>query len=464
MIDNLFITRYLPDAPDMCVKVYLLGLSKCCSMDEEDNNLTYFSKILNITEDDVISCFRYWESLGLVQVLSTEPVEVRYLPISSASTVIKKFKENEFTDFNIQAQELFGIRHIMPNEFERFYDIIKNKHMEQNALITLIKYCIDSHGFAPQPSYVLAVATDWARTGILTLQQVEARIEELGLVDENVKQVLSALGSSRKVQLEDKKLIDKWQNIMGFELATIIYVAKKQKSKKNKANMQTLDGTLTKYFENRLISIKEIENYEQEKEQLYSLAIDINKQLGLYYEDLSKVIDTYILPWRNMGFDKDMLLLVADNCFKSSIRTLEGLNNILVKLHKMGIITINAYNQYLADNLAKDEVIKQVLTALNISRNVIKADRDYYTTWTQNWGFSHEIVLYAASLSAGKSNAINYLNKILSNWHESNITTLEKAKATSTNLPKEEENKFIHNNYTKEQISSLISNLDEVEV
>ncbi len=223
------------------------------------------------------------------------------------------------------------------------------------------------------------------------------------------------------------------------------------------------NNVLTKYYQNRLISVNEIENYEKAKDELYQTAISINKKLGLYYENLSNVIDTYILPWSNLGFDSETLILIADNCFASSIRTLEGLNSILIKLHKLGIVSAKAYNQYLADNLAHDSIIKEVLTTLKIERNVINQDREYYQTWTQNWGFTHEVILYGAEISSNKANSLSYLNKVLSNWNESGIKTVEKAKLSSNTLPKAEE-KVIHNNYTKEQISSLISNLDEVEV
>ena len=57
---------------------------------------------------------------------------------------------------------------------------------------------------------------------------------------------------------------------------------------------------------------------------------------------------------------------------------------------------------------------------------------------------------------------MNYLNKILSNWNSQGVKTLDKAKQTKIDQPAE--HNFIHNAYTKEQISSLISNLDEVEV
>ena len=71
-------------------------------------------------------------------------------------------------------------------------------------------------------------------------------------------------------------------------------------------------------------------------------------------------------------------------------------------------------------------------------------------------------MLYGADLSAGKTNALQYLNKILSNWNGANLKTLEQVKQTK--LDDSDKPEFIHNNYTKEQIASFITNLDEVEV
>jgi len=211
-----------------------------------------------------------------------------------------------------------------------------------------------------------------------------------------------------------------------------------------------------------LMSVQEIENYENEKENLYFTAMAINKELGIFYEDLTKEIDTYVVPWLNMGFDVETLKMVADNCFKSSIRTLEGYNNIILKLFKLGITNTNAYMQYLNDNFATDSLIKEILNTLNLIRNVNSVDRNFYRIWSQDWGFVHEVIVYAASLSKDKPNAMPYLNKILSNWNSQGIKTLDKAKQTKVETATEQN--FIKNNYTTEQIASLISNLDEVEV
>jgi len=462
LIDNVFITDFLPKAPDLCVKAYLLGLHKCNNSDDNENSLQYFSKTLNVCEEDVVALFRYWEDMGLVQVLSTNPIEVRFLPINASMVSVKKFQVDKYTNFNIQAQELIGKRMIMPNDYADFYNLIERHHMSEDALLAIIKYCVDNKGFNLSPKYIVTVAKDWASENITTLEQVEEKITELGVVDDKMNLILSEMGTKRKVQLEDKELLNKWINAFGFEFNVILFVVKMLKNKKRRLDVNVLDDNLSKYYEMKLMSVQEIENYENEKENLYFIAMAVNKELGIYYEDLSKEIDTYIVPWVNMGYDVETLKLVADNCFKSSIRTLDGFNNIIAKLFKLGIVNINSYLQYVNDSLAVDEKIKKILIELNLSRNVNNIDRNFYSVWTNDWKFSDDLIFYGASLSKDKSNAMQYLNKILSNWNSQGVNTIDKAKAQ--NLETQNTTTFIHNNYTKEQISSLITNLDEWEV
>lgn len=470
VVDNIFISEYLPNAPDLCVKAYLLGLYQCNNSTNEDNSLEYFAKVLNLPNEDVISLFKYWEEKGLVQVLSTDPVEVRFLPVISNAQAIKKFKTDKYTDFNIQLQELFPHHMLTQNEYGEFYYLMENKHIEQSALLEIVKYCANYKDFKMLPNYALTVAKDWLREGIISLDAVKKKIEELGIVDDNVSLILLAMGSKRKIQIEDKDMLNKWLNSYGFELNTITFVIKSMKAKNRRTDMYSLDNILTKYFQMKLISIPEIENYEVEKENLYFIAMTINKELGIYYEDVTKEIDTYIITWLNMGYDKDTLKMIANNCFLSTIKTLEGMNNIINKLFKLGIVSMQAYMQYIDDNLVQDEKIKQVLSALGLTRNVNNVDRQFYKVWTTDWKFSDDIILYGASLSTGTNNAIQYLNKLLSNWNNLGLKTLSKVK---TDKSKDKENKsnnntnsgFIHNNYTKEQISSFLTNLDgEVEV
>ena len=155
---------------------------------------------------------------------------------------------------------------------------------------------------------------------------------------------------------------------------------------------------------------------------------------------------------------------ISDYCFKNSIRTLDAYDRVVQKLYKLGIVTLEAFNEYLRDLVAWDDKVRVILERLGIKRYVNEFDREFYRTWTENWGFNDEIVKFATSLSVGKSNAMQYMNKILSSWKAKGITTLEQAQQSNPSFVVEKEQVKKSDKYTKEQLNSLFSNLDEVEI
>ena len=462
VVDNIFINDFLPYAPNNCVKVYLMGLSKCANASAIDNNIENFANVLNCTVEEVEEAFRYWQEQGLVQILSTKPIEVRYLPIQSNLGNVRKYKVDKYTDFNLQIQEILQGRMITPTEYAEYYNVIENSHLEPEALVMIAKYCADLKGENVRYPYIVTIAKNWALEGVHTSIDVENKIKELGVLDDKVSLVLNAIGTKRKVQLEDVQMLNRWLGEFDFDLNVIVYVAKRLSIKK-KIDMLYLNNQLLKYYEMKLMSIAEIENYEEEKSNLMDTAKAVVKNLGLYYDDLTKVIETYILNYQQMGYTKDVLVEIADYCFKSSVRTLDGFDNIVQKLFKLGILSADALHEYLNDLLRLDNKIAKILESLNIKRNVNSYDRNYYKTWTQDWNFDDELLLYATTLSVDKANAIQYMNKILSNWKNQGINTIEKAMATSTKSPVEE-TKSTQSKYTKEELNALFSNLEYKEV
>ncbi|MBR2975152.1 MAG: hypothetical protein IKC47_05365, partial [Clostridia bacterium] len=80
VIENKFILNYMPDAPEGVVRVYLLGLA-LCDQPEAINTIAHVAQKLALTEADVVAAFDYWEELGLVQVIASNPPQVVYLAI-----------------------------------------------------------------------------------------------------------------------------------------------------------------------------------------------------------------------------------------------------------------------------------------------------------------------------------------------------------------------------------------------
>lgn len=462
-VDNIFINDYLPFCDANAAKVYLFGLYKCSDSASWDNTLEIFAKNLKMSEDEVLEAFRYWEGEGLVQIINVSPLEIRYLPIKSAASNIKKYNKNKYSSFNKQIQEIIEGRMISPNEYAQYYDVIETYHMESDALLMIAKYCTNLKGTNLGYAYITTIAKNWAREGILTAIQVEEKLKDQERSIGKLKEVMQALKLSRDASLDERQEFIKWQKEFGFNFETILFVAKNQKGK---GGFAKLDSTLTKYNSLNIKSEKEIEEFEKNKENIFEITKQIVKKLGLYYESLESVVETYTNTWLSMGFSEKMLLSVAELCLRQNIRTLEGMNTKLNQFYKLGILTNEHLGEYVGEIVKTDEEIKQVLEACSISRMVNNFDRSMFRTWTFTWGFPLDVILYACSLSKSTSSPMQYASKILSNWFNAGVKNLEDAKAQKISTSQTEnssaKNDYHQKEYTKQELDALFDNLDEV--
>lgn len=215
-----------------------------------------------------------------------------------------------------------------------------------------------------------------------------------------------------------------------------------------------------------LFDEKAIKDYEKNREKMYELTASVNKILGVYYQSLDFIIEDYVTPWLQKGFDEDALQLIAKYCFKQNVRSIEGMNDVVGKFYKKGLVTSSAISDFTLQAVSRDAEIKEVLTAAGVERSVSSYDRANFKTWTEVWGFGKEMLLYVASLSVGANNPAAYMNKILSELKSKNIFDVEQAKQLSL-LPKKQQKATVDyrtREYSKEEMDALFDNLDEVEI
>ena len=465
-IDNLFITSFMPYASGECVKVYLYGLLACNDSNTSHNTIEQFSKALNLSEQDIESAFLFWQEQGLVQILDTIPKEIKYLPIQNATTKHPKIKEEKYSSFNVQAQEIICDRMIMPNEYFEYYVTMESLHIEQSAMLMIMKYCASLKGNNVGYPYILTIAKNWAKEGYTTAESINAKLLGYEQQNEDLAQILKAMSLKRGADTFERDLYEKWQQ-MGFCLGTIIFIVKTFKKQKKSISFRYLDEILEKYYTMRLFSVLEIEEYENTKQELFTLAKNICKNLGVYYENIEPVVENYVVNWKNLGYDEETLLQISNYCFKSSIRTLEYMDKQILKFYKLGIVNTQSLNEYFNDILAVESNIKKVIDKLELSRNVNNFDRECYRNWKNNWNFSDELILYACTLAADKTQPMLYMNKLLGTWHTNNIKTIEDAQKSSSPKPKTQtvaKTTYETRDYTNAEIASLFTNLEEIEI
>ncbi len=445
-VDNIFINDFLPYAPENAVKVYLYGLYKCSSSSAYDNTIESFSKVLKLSEEEILEIYSYWENEGLVQVLNAVPVEIRYLPLKNVLNNTKKYNLSKYGNFSDKAQEIIEGRMISPAEYSEYFDTIETFHIEPEAFLMIMKYCVNTKGGNVGYPYIVAVAKNWAYDNVRTVGDVEDRLITYERNSDDMKLVLKAMGSKKNPTIEEKELFLKWTKELGFGLGVIIEIVKQKKSSW-KMTFEKLDEILMSYYEMKLMEINDILEYENNKTSLYKLAKSVAKELGLYYENVDSIVEKYISKWISMGFGEDAILKIAEYCFLNSVRKFEGMNNFVQKFYKLGLLNVQGLNEYFSDVLAEDEEIKEILKLLGTDRQVTSFDREFYKNWKYSWNISFELVKFGASLACGKTQAMRYLNGILANWNSQKIKTVEQAKQASTFVADE---KPVEINYDKE--------------
>ncbi len=456
-IDNAFVTDFMPFAPENYVKVYLYGLKLACFGGVGDIETEIAGK-LNLEPGLVSEAFSYWANEGLVNILSTSPVAVEYLAVNKGTLALRKFSKTKYKDFNDQLHAMLPSRNILPNEYNEYYSIMEAMHIEPEAMLAIIAYCIRLKGQDVGYPYILAVARNLARQGCLTYDRVNEQLSEFDLYDKDVAAVLHSLGSKKAPAIEDKRMFAKWTKTLGFPTETVVQVAKSVK----RGGMDRLDALLVKYYENHLFSMAEIDEFNRNRDRLYSLTKEINKRIGVYYEQLDFIIETYVTRWLGYGFTDETLLTIAEYCFRCNIRTLEGYNATVEKFYKQGLITADDIGEFLGEAVRRDADIREALEKAGVTRPVTSRDRDSYRTWTYSWKMDRDVVLYAASLAAGNASPVSYMNAILGGWHNAGVTSLEDAKkfgATRASAARETA-ATVTKTYTSEQLNAMFDSLN----
>ena len=465
-VDNAFINSFMLDCQPDCLRAYLWGLYKCNTPTAIDNTLAGFSRALNLSEEDVISCFKYWEQFNVVQILNTDPLQIKYLPIKGASAHLKKFNKDKYKKFNLALQELLCGRMITPTEYNEFYYTMESLHMDNDAMLKIVEYCIGQKGENVGYSYILTIAKNWAYQGILTLEDVQARLDEQLKSTGDIKLVLKALGIKRNATDDEFQRYLVWTRTYDIPVENIIAVAKRVNGKMGAFNK--LNNFMEKCYTLKLQSVKEIDDYFDNEQNLFDLAKDVCKNLGVRYERLDTVVDNYIIGWQSMGFDKEALIKLSNYCHATNIRTLQGMNAHINNLFKLGVVTSEAIDNHLAELTKDDDKLQNILNLLGLVRYVNTTDRQLLKIWQYDWNMPMELIEYACTLCEGKYLPMQYLNKLLSTYHNAKITTIEEA--SKIQLPEQKTasapstKKANKREYSKKQLETLFDDITEVEV
>ena len=454
-LDNLFLSRYLPDADGTDVKVYLYGLYLAAGGGGDTQKIALG---LRLTEERVLDAFAYWDEQGLVTLTASAPPVVIYNSVKAPVIKEVRYNAREYSEFVDELRRVFGCRELPVGDIVRYVELIRRYKIDPNAMLLIAGYCIE-RGKTSTP-YVLSVASNWAKEGVLTEAQVNSKIGELESGSEGMHALYRALGMKSEPSFEDKNTYLYWTKECSFLPDAVLEAAKYCK---NKGGMRKLRKLMEELRGAGAFTAKEVAEYQKKREELFSLAAEIVQNLGAYYPSLDAVIETYVSPWLQYGFEPEALKELARFCLRRNVKTPENMNVYVEKLYKLGVVTAKSIDSYIKQQAAFDRDIRAIKEASGAEPMISSRDRDFYRTFTENWGFDLDTVLAVAHHARGTPFPMSYINKMLLLFKENGISSPEAAEAFFTSdRSKASKEKFVKQEYSEEELAGVFRSLDEL--
>lgn len=408
IIENRFITDYLPVLDEKEIKVYIFGLYLCNDVYGANNNLDGFCKGTGLTPYEIKKSLNKLQSVGLITIASTAPLQLRFNSPNKAVPATRKYNADKYSDFILTVQQLFVDKELTQNDLYAFVDFIEETKMEQSAFIVIAQYCLDLKGKNLNRNYLITVARSWANDGCLSFSDVENRLQKIEATTDDIRQILHALKSKRAIDVDDRELYINWQKL-GFDLESILVAAKQVK----RGGMAKLDELLQNYSKEGIFDKEDIKAYADLKNQIYDCTYKVIKNLGLYYEDCSAIADECISIWFKKGFTSQGLQKIARYCRLCSIRDVAGFDKMVQDFYRDGYVSDHSIDLQLDALTRFNETVQQIIYATGSTRKVTQQDRDNYRTWSVLWGIPDDVIFKYAVESQGKASTMAWISNRL---------------------------------------------------
>ncbi len=209
-VQNLFIMEYMPKAPEGYVRVYLFGLMLCSCRGFEMLDLPGG---LGITQDEALEAFLYWQEMGLVRIVETEPLNVEYRMPSAAPF---KGGSRKYGSLIAALSRVCRPRVFSPQELNKIYDWIEVFGMDDATAVMLARRCMDMKGPRVSIQYMDKAAKAWADDGILTADMAEQRIKMESELSSGARAILARWRKSRLPSEDELELYRKWTEDWGM--------------------------------------------------------------------------------------------------------------------------------------------------------------------------------------------------------------------------------------------------------
>jgi DnaD/phage-associated family protein len=131
----------------------------------------------------------------------------------------------------------------------------------------------------------------------------------------------------------------------------------------------------------------------------------------------------------SFGYEADMVEAIIREGLRQGVTRMSYLKQVARQWSEEGITTPEEAEQYIQAFRKSAGKHKSIVQYLGLKRQLTMAEQALLDKWTQEWGFSNEVVIRACAEAVGSQNPLQYVNKILESWLAQSVKTVADADA-----------------------------------
>lgn len=423
-VENLFITRYLPDADGDFVKVYLYCLYLAQSGAEEIG-VPGIASTLSMDAPAVERALRYWERR---QVLTRVPgKDVEYSVMHLGHRILSGQKsmpvDMDYVAFSEAVYTLFGDRRkVGPSEIAMAYDWVKDMGLQQGTVLMLLTHCIRERGVQFSfKKYAEKLAVELSEQRFYSPEDAESYFATKKKTHDGARQVLRRFGLRRLPTEDELHLYGRWTEEMGFSDEDILSACA-EVVKATNPSFGYLNGVL-EGLKARGGKESGVTRQLTEENKLLEETRAMLDMLGVRVSPVA--VQGVYARWKSQ-YSSEMILAAAEKV-RSRGGRLEDIEAALAAFQKQGLDSVEKLRAARQKYRALLPFARKMLDACGQQGAPTEHDMSQLSIWLKQ--FSPDLIEYAATLARGAKQKMPYIDKILSVWRKEGVTTLAEAKA-----------------------------------